>query len=189
MTVRNISFRAGCLVGGLLGASTAVAGNGGMIVHVPYAQQVPTVGGFALVALALLLATLAFRLVRRPGTGGSRFLMLAITIGAVATGGSGIKLIGDAAATISDLEMTSASGGTVIVPDFETCYPVNNVSGTTQRIINIEAYPGWALGPCDANGGGHSNGGSFVGTCSDSPGTVLKPGQHCEIYASTEVET
>ncbi|MCB1865557.1 MAG: midcut-by-XrtH protein [Chromatiales bacterium] len=175
---------------GVFTSSSVSAGGAGIIVHEPFARQVPTASGIALVALALLLATLAFRLVRRPSGSGSRFLTLAIAVTAVAAGGSGVKLISDAAAVMPTLNMINATGGEVSVPGVEECFAVANTTVYPQQITEIMSNPPYLLTSCGnggtvtgaANGGMMANGGTFVGTCTASPGTVLNPGQFCEIY-------
>ncbi|MCB1865555.1 MAG: midcut-by-XrtH protein [Chromatiales bacterium] len=186
-------FTLRCIVTGpLLFSGTAFAGsNGGagMIVHEPFARNVPTVGGFALIALALLMATVALRLMRRPSDEGSRFLTLAIVVTAVVAGGSGIRLISHAAADIPTLMMTTATGGSVEVPATQECYPVLNSSGAAQQITQMVANPPWVLVSCfnggafvgASSGGPMVNGGSFVGSCKASPGTVLQPNEFCTI--------
>ncbi|MCB1865558.1 MAG: midcut-by-XrtH protein [Chromatiales bacterium] len=179
VSIRRI---AAILPAGAFSADVLAQANGGagMIIYEPFARQVPTFGGFALVALALLLATVAFRLVRRPSGDGSRFLTLAIAATAIAAGGSGVKLIGDARAAVA-IQLLSSSGGIANIPDFENCHLVNNGTPVAQQITQLLATPPWILSPCPSNGGG------FYETCNDSPGTVLNPGQTCEIYANDPV--
>lgn len=182
MKSRSLTLGAIALSAALTSLEVAAGGNGGagMIYHEPFARQVSTASGIALVALALLLATLAFRLVRRPSGEGSRFLTLAIAATAIAAGGSGVKLIGDARAAVA-IQLLSSSGGIANIPDFENCHLVNNGTPVAQQITQLLATPPWILSPCPSNGGG------FYETCNDSPGTVLNPGQTCEIYANDPV--
>ncbi|MCB1865556.1 MAG: midcut-by-XrtH protein [Chromatiales bacterium] len=186
MKSRSLTLGAIALSAALTSLEVAAGGNGGagMIYHEPFARQVPTASGIALVALALLLATLAFRLVRRPSGEGSRFLTLAIAATAIAAGGSGVKLISDAVAAPPP-DMINAAGGQVTVPADEMCYTVNNLTGAPQQITQMTANPPWQLTSC-TNGGAFvpaANGGIFVGTCQAAPGTILQPGQNCTIYA------
>jgi len=166
------------LAGGSLATQTfaQVNGGAGMIVYEPFASQVPTIGGFALVALALLLATVAFRRVRRPSGTGSRFFVLALAVSAVAAGGSGFQFLNDANARLA-IVLNSVTGGVADIPDIETCHLVENGSPIAQQITQLLASPPWQLGPCPSNGGG------FYPTCSDSPGTILNPGKVCEIFS------
>lgn len=187
-----------------LASNAAIAGSSGMILHEPFATPVPAIGGVGLVALAMLLSVVAVRLFKRSGAEGSKFLITAIGVTALAAGSGGVKLISDAQAVyvLNGVPLVVNSGGAVDVPDAANCYSVFNDTDVQQRITQLQPGPGWAFVPCDmlvmVQGGGQGgmpfanggllNGGGFRGTCNDNPGTVLGVGDFCTIAATNTIE-
>jgi len=160
-------------------ATAGLNGGGILIAYQPaVAASIPTLGGFGLVMLTLLLAVVAVRMIKNQQNSGTTWLLTAICVTALATGSSGIKLISDAYAMYNTEYMTSDSGGTVTVGSLG-CTHVFNDTSVTQEIINIDSGE-YFVGSC-ANGGSSANGGSYRGTCSDNPSTSLNVDDYCEI--------
>ncbi|MCB1864820.1 MAG: midcut-by-XrtH protein [Chromatiales bacterium] len=172
-------------LGLLLAPQLALGGNGGAIVHAPFASAVPGIGGLGLVTLGVLLGVLAARLIRRPQGSGSKLMISAFAVAALASGASGVKLIGDAKAGMTMLAMVLSGGGTVELPDENDCFQVFNDTTVTQQIIDVQGYPPAILTAC--TNGGVSNGGVYRGTCSESPSTVLNVGDFCDIQVNLPV--
>jgi len=177
----------------LLGATTVMAGSPGgvgSVSHSPLSSvSVPMLGGTGLVVLSALLAVVSLRFMKNRRLGGGHFLVLATLTGALAAGGSGIKLISDAQAGLGgeQVSLTREGGGTVTILN-QGYSVVFNGTGVTQKLTDISTAPGCVIGPINggSNGGGAqvTNGGSFQGTCSDGsegPATVLENLDTCEV--------
>ena len=119
----------------MLVCSDAFAGmGGGAIAYSPYAQSVPTLSEAMLLVLAFLFAVLAFRALRAHPGGKPLASLLAVGV-LVLAAASGNQLIQDAQAFIS-YTFNSPGGG--VVPIFGNGeYPVQNTSGRTQQITNV----------------------------------------------------
>jgi hypothetical protein len=193
----------------LLGAASLAlpisAQNGGVaaaIHHQPLFHAIPTLNGTALIALGLMLACVAFQLLKGRKSAGTH-LVVAITVAAaLATGGGGFKLIADAHGIVflNSLFMTISNGGVLNIPfqagSSRSC--VYNSTDKAQKITKIEyvspcgTLNGASLGSAAdftiANGAGTcgvngaSYGGDFVGWCEVNT-TTLAPGkaQYCII--------
>jgi len=160
-------------VGAAFFSQQALAGSStGVIIYAPGSVPVPVLGGAGLIALSVLLTLVAFRFMKARKQGGGMFLVLAVLTGALASGGSGIKLISDAYAVVADIQMTSASGGQVSIPSPGYHRVINNTGGT-QRITAINMANGCYIQPVITNGGGPAS------VCSTS--TTLQDQAFCEI--------
>lgn len=136
------------------------------VTYQPVASSIPTLSSAMLIVLALLLATLAFRLLKSNGTG--RLMGTFLVLGALALGSGGIKVLSDAYAELPSA-MDNPNGGTLY--RYEDGLVVNE-SGRTQMIIAIKCrepagQPALSLG----NFGGP--------TCDDNPPTVLSSSAQC----------
>jgi len=166
-------------------ASLAAAGiPGAIITYGPVSAasaSIPTISGSLLIALAVLLMLVAFRLLKDRPHAGSKLVIAVAAITALATGAGGIKLVADAhAGAPSQFPMTNEDGGTLTLPPGGPFQVFNNTN-VTQEIKKIENN-------C-LNGG--SNGGQPLvqtlnggqtskGTCQVS--TRLAPAtEYCEI--------
>ncbi|MFT4518071.1 MAG: hypothetical protein ACI9JM_000448 [Halioglobus sp.] len=153
---------------------------GGSVGHIPASESVPMLGGVGLVVLAGLLGLVAVRFMKDSNRSGGQFLMLAIAASALASGGSGIKLINDAYADAS-VQLSDSSGGVVTIP-FPGFHEVFNNTGVPQQINDIDLNPGYSLQEIFIrSGNGGNRGGSLEGQCDDKPSTVLAPGGSCEM--------
>ncbi len=168
-------------------ASLAAAGTTGAIITygpVGAAASIPTISGSLLIALAVLLMLVAFRLLKDRPHAGTKLVIAVAAITALATGAGGIRLVADAHATIQDQFMTNEDGGILRVPSGGS-FRVFNSTGVTQEIKKIENN-------C-LNGGFNGagarvealNGGSSKGTCEVA--TTLAPNtEYCEITVFCE---
>ncbi|MFT4613660.1 MAG: hypothetical protein ACI9NT_000801 [Bacteroidia bacterium] len=183
-TVTMLSRKVPALFALLIVSQQVFAGNGvGSISHEPTANAVPLLGGAGLIVLSALLGLLSLRFLKERGRSGS-FLIVAAMAGAVASAGGGLKLISDAEAQFNGIQLTELSGGKITIP-FEGFNSVINAAGTAQEITRISLNEGCELQVFRVmslgNGGNGGNGGTFRGACDDKPGTVLQPGDFCDI--------
>ncbi|MEQ9462159.1 MAG: midcut-by-XrtH protein [Haliea sp.] len=186
----------------LVTGSGAWAGtpSGGSITYGPLsAAAVPTMGGFALILLAVLMLLAVARLLRDRQLNGSQFMLAALVTGAIASGASGIRLVSEAYADRlpNPVSLDNPAGGTRLLGPDLNC--VTNSTGIAQQILDIQ------LGGLIANnGGGPINGGMENGgasyecpdgsidnagtmpvpECSDAPPTVLQPDGTCAVFNS-----
>lgn len=100
------------------------------------AAPIPTLSEWMLMSLALLLAVLAWR-VLRARTGG-RPLASVILCGALALGAlSGNDLLRDARAMVATLTFSSPTGGSVTVQMLNTEYEITNVTTVPQQVVSV----------------------------------------------------
>ncbi len=136
----------------------------GSITYGPGSNAVPTLGGSALILLAVLLAVMAFRAKRSQQRQG---VNLVVALTAIASGVGGINLVSDAQAGISIepffIELDSAGGGTE--PLVEGLNLVLNSTGVPQKILSIELS-----GECSTAALPDVEAAS---ECDDNPATVL----------------
>ncbi len=158
----------------LAGSGLAQAGTvpGGAIDYGPLAAAVPSLSEWSLALMALLLAVVAYRVLR--GRVGGRLMSNLLVAGAaVAAGFSGVGLVREAEALSAvDVNMSSTSGGT-LNGTFWT--RLNNTTGIPLRIIDIRTNRGVII----------------ESPPPDSPectiGTVVAPGARCNIEFRTEI--
>ncbi len=192
----------------LLGLAALVAGNAasagvpGSITYGPLsATAVPTLGGFALILLAVLMLLVVARLLRDRQLNGTQFMLAALVTGAIASGASGIKLVSEAYAdwVPNAIALDNPAGGTLALGPDLNC--VTNSTGVAQQILDIQL-----AGLIANNGGAPVNGGMMNGgavsydcpdgsmtnagtipvpECSDAPPTVLQPDDTCAVFNST----
>lgn len=125
-----------CGAAALLSASGAVLAQS--ITYQPLATAIPSLSGVGLVLLATLMAGVVWHFNRKGrGVPGGRLMGLALVVGAVASGASGVKLINEAWAQIStNIELDQAAGGTAPLIVGLNC--VVNVTSVTQQIVEID---------------------------------------------------
>lgn len=168
----------------------ASAGIGAVITYGPgAATAVPALGGYALVALAGLLALVAYRLRGEGALRENRFLGLALFVAVVATGASGAKLVyavnfGPA----PGVPLNQASGGEANVGTGTSCL-YNQTEGEL-AITAITPSTGAVIDSLGTSKDGTcpetyiDNGGVNAGeapVCSASPSTVLGPQKACSV--------
>lgn len=188
-TLTPLLLLAGTSLSANVFAGTAV----GSVVYGSGASAVPTLGGSALIVLAILLAVIAFRILRTQQHKGVNLVVALTAIAAVASGAGGIRLVSDANAMVTAVNMTSESGGTV----FLSIGPneVTNVTDVPLSIQQIEVVPGCTL-VTEGNGGNGGNGGApilpangggnFIGICDDNPSTTVPPGDFCGLIVACD---
>jgi hypothetical protein len=181
-SVRTVVGLAGLVAGN--SAWAGVLAPPGSITHGPLtATAVPTMSGFALVLLAALMLLVVARVVKSRQLDGTRFMLVALVTGAIASGVSGIKLVSEAYAlpAFTPVSLSDPAGGTLPLSPGENC--VTNNTGIAQQILDIE-FSGFI-----GNNGGNVGGPTLdcgeaageVPECSDTPPTVLQPGATCGV--------
>ncbi|MEM1114013.1 MAG: midcut-by-XrtH protein [Pseudomonadota bacterium] len=188
---------------------TAMAGNGGnggsmgvgrieyepLLMSVGIADGavgVPLFGGAALVMLSVLLGLVSIRFFRDRKRSGSLWLITATVSAALASGGSGLKLISDVNAGPPLISLMSDIGGEIPIP-MDGTFVVRNTSGIGLRITGITLNNECVLltrVPVDkVNGGVSLNGGLVSLTSSCLEGTVLDPsGGECDLDVCCDPE-
>lgn len=197
---------ASTLLAGLLISSLTLAGDNGAqvgeVTHSPTLESiaVPALGGVGLLALTVLLGLFGYRVLKGEHGAGTKWLLAACVTTALASGGSGLKLINDAYAIVmvsfvdaqgdtieffeSDVNI-SFNGGCSVNAGDKGFVTVANSTGETQFLTDVSiARPG----PCERidyeeeqGGGNGGNGGAFLGECLDSPPLEMAPDDSCEI--------
>ena len=123
------------LLTSLVAATEVFAGSpGGVVVYAPVAHSIPTLTDLMLVMLGLLTAVIAYR-VLRAHPGGQPLASLAVLAIAGVTMIPGAKFIEHAYA-VADLQMSAATGGSVVVNGGGDI-PIVNSSGRDQRIVSV----------------------------------------------------
>jgi hypothetical protein len=136
-----------------------------------------------LIVLAILLAVIAFRVMRTQQHKGVNLVVALTALTALASGVGGINLVSDAWA-IPGSVMTDAGGGSL--PLNEGYNEVRNATEVPQKILDIQFAPGCGT---NAPNGGAPNGGSSiqalngggVGECNDNPSTTVPPAAYCTL--------
>lgn len=185
------------------GSLAAMAGQGaiGEITHSPTLPPaaVPALGGLGLLVLAVLLGLSGLRLSRADQGAGSKWLMAGCIATALASGSSGVKLIGDAYAAGSAVTLETASGETLEFDIFDLgngastnggtfgSVVVENLTGTTQFITNITLQDNCQIIPEDHSVVVNAGGGGYEGPCSDQPPTSLPDGATCDLDICCDV--
>jgi len=166
---RNAHKRVGLATTLALLASTsdAFAGmGGGTIVYGPPTESIPTLSGTMLIVLGMLLAVVAFRVLRNYPGGRPLASIVALSIAGL-SGVSGIKVMQEAYAGAS-YPMTQTNGGSVHVNTSGVDVPVDNTSGRTQQIKSVKP---------DSN--------CSVGTVTPppacAPGVIVQPANSCNV--------
>ncbi|SDU08853.1 midcut-by-XrtH protein [Halopseudomonas salegens] len=132
----------------------SVSGPIGSIDHSPFVASIPTLGGWALIILALLMGVIAFHKVRGAIRPGMPMAAVMLAAGALLSAGSGFKLVGHVEAEIPviPVSLTAPSGGTVVLlaplPQFGAemwieRFQVTNQSNVTQEITGIGSEEGF----------------------------------------------
>lgn len=113
----TILFKLCAALGSLSFAFAASAGTPpATIAYGPGSTAVPTMSGTMLIALAVLLALVAIRLLKDRRHFGSNAVIAIAAITALGSGAGGIKLISDADAISTTLDMSSVDGGVITIP-------------------------------------------------------------------------
>lgn len=132
---------------GFIISTSAVAGNGpGVIVTPGSANAIPSLSGYMLIVLSLLLFVVAFRISKNQRFNGTPMMLItAIGLGSILSLTGGVKLV-------SDAEADGGNSGVKVIPPFqgETFFRsisstglniVENNSGAVQRIVDIQYDP------------------------------------------------
>ena len=116
----------------------------GAIVYAPLssAAPVPTLGEWSLTLMALLLAVVAYR-VLRGRVNGRLMTPLLLTGGLAAAGLAGHDLVGLAQAVVPQVQFSQAAGGSVGVGVGET--QIINTSGVPQQVTSMSTQPGYSF--------------------------------------------
>ena len=160
-------LRIAVLAASALMAPSAWAGTpiGGTVGYGPLAIAVPTLGEWSLVLLALLLAAVAYRVLR--GRVGGRLLSQLFLAGGVAAAGlAGHGLVRQAEA-VAFPELDNATGGSVTVYGWAT---LDNVTSVPLRINAVTP-----------NSGSRVKSPPAAGTPECAVGTVVQPADSCNV--------
>jgi len=168
-------------------ASLASAGSAATITYGPGATSVPTMGGTMLIALAVLLALVAFRLLKDRAHSGSSMVIAIAAVTALASGAGGVKLIADAHANSNVLEMDSESGGVISIPE-PGSWVISNPTDVDQSINKIDYAPGCGPGMVMISEPAVTNGAVPVASCSTSTTLAGGGSETCEIAVSCEFD-
>jgi hypothetical protein len=98
--------------------------------------SVPTLGGSALIVLAILLAVIAFRVMRSQQHTHIKLVVALTTTAAIASGIGGIELISDASATGENILLQTKGGGSVTLVCAQN--NVTNATDVPQEIKKIQ---------------------------------------------------
>jgi len=143
------SCGAAAAVMGMLLADAAWAGTTGYIAYAPLskAAAVPTLSGWMLALMGLLVAVIAFRVMRAKNIGGR--VASVVSAGIMALGAAaGNELISESkAALASFIALSSVPGGQVALVIGENEY--RNTSGVTQQITDISIESTLSAVPTD----------------------------------------
>ena len=167
---------------------SSLASAAAVITYGPGATSVPTMGGTMLIALAVLLALVAFRLLKDRPRAGSNMVIVIAAATALATGAGGIKLISEAQALTAPLDMSDSKGGVINVPG-PGFWTIINSTDVPQQITNIQYDPGCSDGRLFLEPRVNVlNGAEPVTACAVS--TVLAPGEteSCELQVFCDEE-
>ncbi len=157
----------GLAVGGLAHAGIPP---GGAIDYAPLAAAVPSLGEWSLCLLALLLAVVAYRVLR--GRFGGRLMSNLLIVGAaVAAGFAGDGVVREAQALVEadDVNMSSATGGTVNGVYWTR---LTNTSGVPLQITGIHPNDRVSV---------HSPPPESPESPECTVGTVVNPSAHCDV--------
>ena len=98
---------------------------------------VPTLGGSALIVLAILLAVVAFRIMRMQQHKGVNLVVVLTAVTALASGVGGVDLVSEANALPGGVvDMSSAGGGSV-----QLIFGFNEVTNTTDVPPHVRGRP------------------------------------------------
>ena len=130
---------------------------GGTIVYGPPAESIPALSDAMLVVLGMLLAVVAFRVLRNYPGGRPLASIVALSIAGL-SGISGTNVIQEAYAFIG-YSMTDPNGGSIYINYFGGEVPVDNTTGRAQQIKSITSDTSCAVvapasSPACAPGGG-----------------------------------
>jgi len=156
-------------------SGSVFAANHGTIIYGPGGPtNIPTLSGMMLILLGLLLAAVAFRVMRKQKATYNALVTI-LGVSAVLVAGSGIKLVDEAWATIS-VPLDNPNGGIeIIAGDNYNVY--ENASGIPQTIGLVKLPPVCPFFPMGET--------SFP-ECTG--GMVLQPGDFCEVDCSNYQE-
>jgi len=134
---------------------------GGTIVYGPPAESIPALSDAMLVVLGMLLAVVAFRVLRNYPGGRPLASIVALSIAGL-SGISGTNVIQEAYAFIG-YSMTDPNGGSIYINYFGGEVPVDNTTGRAQQIKSITSDTSCAVvapasSPACAPGGVVPNG-------------------------------
>lgn len=185
MLRRYLSYAAGSAGVWLLLPGQAFAGFGAVVTYGGAAASVPALSGYALIALAGLIAVAVFRLRRHPALYNNRLLGAALAVTVIATGASGVKMtyaIGFA--TPAPLE--NPQGGEVRLGLGTSCLRnetdgnlfVTGITPNGPTVIDTERQLAFCSEDPIDNGGANAG---EAPVCSASPSTQLAPQKACSV--------
>lgn len=164
-TYKRIGLAAALALLAPLDAFAANSG-GGTIVYGPPAESIPTLSGAMMIVLGLLLAVLAFRVLRNHPGGQPLASIVALSIAGFA-GVSGVNVIQKAeAGVITTFEMDQANGSSLIIGIQGTDVSVNNTSGRIQQIKSLTPDAFCSLG-------------TVIGSPACAPGLIVPNNSAC----------
>ena len=139
----------------------------------------PTLGGSALIVLAILLAVIAFRIMRTQEHKGVNMVVTLIAVTALVSGVGGVNLVSNVWAPPSG--MTDPEGGEVRLNPVPNNVP--NMTGVPQKVLNVVAND-----PDCSIGGEYSveelaapgNGGGGELMCAQNP--TVPPNESCTVF-------
>jgi len=151
----------------LASASDAFAGMGcGTIVYGPPAESIPALSDAMLVVLGMLLAVVAFRVLRNYPGGRPLASIVALSIAGL-SGISGTNVIQEAYAFIG-YPMTDPNGGSIFIGTVGVEVPVANTSGSAQQIKSVTPAPLCSVGTV-----------TIPPAC--APGVIVQPANSCNV--------
>jgi hypothetical protein len=157
----------------LLSATTDVfaqVAGGGTIFYGPPAESIPVLSGSMLIVLGMLLAVLAYRLLRRYPGGRPLASLVALAIVGF-SGVSGTEFIQDAYGPAPGMDQ--AGGGSVYIGGTAEV-GVPNISGRTQQIKSVTPDSLCSVGPASSP------------VC--APGVIVQPGSSCNVKFDCTLE-
>ena len=149
----------------------------------PLATPIPTLSGWAFLLLAMFMLAAVWQMKRKDLYQGSKFLIISLMVGALASAASGIQLISDAnAIAYNPVTLDNPSGGRAQLDWAINC--VQNGTNVAQEIKKIElgaANAGFSSQTTNPQGVANNGGCSGV-VCTDiPPKTILGPTEICTI--------
>lgn len=185
MTTLTRTFCAAAIAQATLWSSNGVyagtpAAPGGTLIYGPGSTSVPALGGSALMVLAILLAVIAFRVMRTQQHKGLNLVVALTALTALASGVGGINMMSDAWAPPGNfVNMGTAGGGSVKLVNGPN--QVTNTTGVPQKVLEIQLDPGCSSGEFNGGVAVPLNGGGSVGECDDNPSTTVPPASYCTL--------
>lgn len=150
--------------------SSAHAGSSGSVTYAPFAgENIPTLSGWMLILLSLLLMVVAFRSAKNKHSGANKLFMTLLGVSLLSFGTGTVHITENLIAAAAP-ELSEPSGGVADVFDnYEN--NLENTSGVNQKITNVDV----SSLQCDSYAGN----GSVAGEC--VAGLIVTAGNSCAI--------